>query len=69
MKFSKERVAFYEAVQAYHKEEGLDPRFHRSALEGYFKSMGGDPWSLTEEDHQSYAVWRKGKVKSFTIPQ
>lgn len=69
MKFSAERIAFYEGVRTYHQEAGLDPRFHRSALEGYFKSLGGNPWTLTDDDHQQYAEWRKGQVKAFTIPK
>lgn len=69
MKFSKERVTFYESVVTFHKESGLDPRFHRSALEGRVKQLGGSPWDLTEVDHSEYAEWRKGSEKRFTIPK
>src|SRR5690554_3530435 len=60
-KFSKERIAFYTEVQEYHKNSDLRPEFHRSALEKVFKEKGGDPWSLTEEDFQQYAEWRRGR--------
>lgn len=68
-KFSKERVAFYEQVQQYHQESGIDPRFHRSALEGLVKQLGGSPWNVSDQDHEEYALWRKGTVKGFTIPK
>lgn len=69
MKFSPERIAFYESVVAYHKSSGLDPRFHRSALEGKVKELGGSPWDVSDEDHAEYALWRKGSEKRFTIPK
>lgn len=69
MNFSKERVSFYKEVRAFHKESGLDSRFHRSALEQYVKSQGGSAWDVSDTDHAEYAEWRKGTVKSFTIPK
>lgn len=69
MKFSKARIEFYQQVQQYHKSSGLDPRFHRSALEGWVKECGGSPWDVSETDHAEYAEWRKGEKKSFSIPK
>ena len=67
MKFSDARIKFYEEVKAFHETSGLDPRYHRSALEQYFKSCGGNPWSLTDQDHEEYSAWRQSLVNKFTI--
>lgn len=69
MNFSKERIRFYEEVRAFHKESGIDSRFHRSALEGYVKACGGSAWDVTDEDHHEYSLWRKGTEKKFSIPK
>src|SRR5690554_3172309 len=63
MKFSDARIKFYEEVKAFHETSGLDPRYHRSALEQYFKSCGGNPWSLTDQDHEEYSAWRQSLKK------
>ena len=69
MKFSAERIKFYEEVKAFHKSSGIDPRFHRSALEGWVKECGGSAWDVSDQDHSEYAEWRKGTAKAFAIPK